>query len=166
MEVFSLLSHPLPHLVGHHLRLSNVFERISRPSCESPYATNTSHCKQEKHFHHYPLHLVLLPRKKTHNKTLLFGIILLTHVLHFNYWNQPLNMSVRVCYRDYHEAGLCCYVVVRRESLFQLFFFNLWPVYRLCLVYTSYVTFAQLQRIGVFWSRSRSVCITARPHRL
>jgi hypothetical protein len=29
----------------HHLRLSNVLERISRPSCESLYATDTSHRK-------------------------------------------------------------------------------------------------------------------------
>jgi hypothetical protein len=43
IEVFRLLAQPLPHLVGQHLLLSNVLERISRPSCEPLYATNTSH---------------------------------------------------------------------------------------------------------------------------
>jgi hypothetical protein len=37
-------------LIGHHLRLSNVFERISRPSEEPFYATNTSHRKQKYFF--------------------------------------------------------------------------------------------------------------------
>jgi hypothetical protein len=50
IEVFWLLSQPLPHLVGHHLRLSNVLERISRRSCEPPYAINTSHRKQENFY--------------------------------------------------------------------------------------------------------------------
>jgi hypothetical protein len=31
----------------HHLRFSNVLERIYRTSCETLYATNTSHTKQE-----------------------------------------------------------------------------------------------------------------------
>jgi hypothetical protein len=35
MEVFRLLSQPLQHLVGQHLRLSNVFERIPRPNYEA-----------------------------------------------------------------------------------------------------------------------------------
>jgi hypothetical protein len=34
----------------HHLRLSKVLERISRPSCEPLYAANTSHRKQETFF--------------------------------------------------------------------------------------------------------------------
>jgi hypothetical protein len=34
-------------LVGHHLPLSNVLEKISRPTCELLYATNTSHHTQE-----------------------------------------------------------------------------------------------------------------------
>jgi hypothetical protein len=36
-------------LVGHYLRFSNVPERISRPSWEPLYATNTSH-RNQKHF--------------------------------------------------------------------------------------------------------------------
>jgi hypothetical protein len=39
-------SQSLTHLVGPHLRLSDVLERISRPNCEPLYATNTSHRKQ------------------------------------------------------------------------------------------------------------------------
>jgi hypothetical protein len=51
-------------LVGHHLQLSNVLERISRPSCELLYQTNTSHRKQETFLYEYPLQWVLLPTKK------------------------------------------------------------------------------------------------------
>jgi hypothetical protein len=36
-------------LVWHHLRLSNVLERMYRPSCERLYATNASH-RNRKHF--------------------------------------------------------------------------------------------------------------------
>jgi hypothetical protein len=43
-------------LVGLHQRLSNVLERISRPSCELFYATNTSRRKQETFHYEYPLH--------------------------------------------------------------------------------------------------------------
>jgi hypothetical protein len=46
--------------------------RISRPSCELLYATNTSHGKQETFIYECPLHWVLLPTK-THNRPLLFG---------------------------------------------------------------------------------------------
>jgi hypothetical protein len=42
-------------LVGHHLRLSNILERISRPSCQLLYVTNTSHHKQEIFLYEYPL---------------------------------------------------------------------------------------------------------------
>jgi hypothetical protein len=55
-EVFRLLSQPLPHLVGHHLRLSNLLGRISQPSCEKLYATNTPHHKQEIFLKEYYLH--------------------------------------------------------------------------------------------------------------
>jgi hypothetical protein len=51
-------------LVGNHLRLSNVLERISLPSCEPLYAANTSHCKQEIFIYEYHLHWVLLLTEK------------------------------------------------------------------------------------------------------
>jgi hypothetical protein len=47
IEVFWILYQPLSHLVGHHLRLSNVLERISWPYCEPLYATDTSHRKHD-----------------------------------------------------------------------------------------------------------------------
>jgi hypothetical protein len=47
---------------GHHLRLSNFLERISRPSCEALYATNTSHYKQVTFLHEYPC-MEFLPAK-------------------------------------------------------------------------------------------------------
>jgi hypothetical protein len=36
------------------------------------------------------------------------GSTLLKHGRHVDYWNQPLNMLMRVCYLDSHDPGLCC----------------------------------------------------------
>jgi hypothetical protein len=61
----------------------------------------------------------------THNRTLLFG-------RHFDYGNEHVNMHMPVCYLNYHEAGLCCYLVIQIENLLHslhLFYFSLWPVY-------------------------------------
>jgi hypothetical protein len=61
----------------------------------------------------------------------------LKHGRHFDYWNQPPNTRVRVCYLDCHEAGLCCYLVVHRENLLfplQLFYSHLWTIYWLSLI--------------------------------
>jgi hypothetical protein len=69
----------------HHLRLSNVLERIYQPSRETFYETNTSRRKQDKFIYEYPLQSVLLPTKITHNRTLLFGITLFMRVRHFDY---------------------------------------------------------------------------------
>jgi hypothetical protein len=82
------------------------------------------------------LHWVLLSTKMR-NRTLLFHSILLKHGRHFDCWNQPLNMSMRVCYSDCYEDGLCCYLVVHLENVLRplhLFYFHLWPIYWLCLV--------------------------------
>jgi hypothetical protein len=54
--------------------------------------------------------------QKTYKRTLLFGNIL-KHDGHFDYWNQPLNMRMLVCYLNCHEAGLCCYLVIHIENL-------------------------------------------------
>jgi hypothetical protein len=83
---------------------------------EPLYVTNTSQRKQKTFLYEYPLHSVLLPTK-THNRTLLFIIRLLKHGRHFDYWNQPLNMRMSVCYLDSHEAGPCCYLVINIENL-------------------------------------------------
>jgi hypothetical protein len=72
IEVFWLLSQPFPHLVGHHLWISIVIERISRLSCELLSMKNTSHRKQESFIYAHSLHWISLPTK-TPNRTLLIG---------------------------------------------------------------------------------------------
>jgi hypothetical protein len=66
--------------------------------------------------------------RKTHNRTLTFCVTPLKHGRQFNYCNQPLDMYVRVCYLDCHEAGVCCYLAIHIENLLrplQLFYFHL-----------------------------------------
>jgi hypothetical protein len=69
------------------------------------------------------LHWVLFPIK-THKTSLLFGSIL-NYGCHVDYWNQPLNLRMRVCYLDRHEDAVCCYLVIHVENLrpLQLFYF-------------------------------------------
>jgi hypothetical protein len=81
-------------LVEHHLRLSNVLERISRPTCEPLYVADTSHHKQETFLYEYSF--VLCPFAHKKRTTLIFGRILLKHGRHFDYRNQPLNMRMYV----------------------------------------------------------------------
>jgi hypothetical protein len=110
------------------------------PTSEALYTTDTTHRKHVTFLYEYPLHWVLFPTKKKHYRTLLFVCTLLKHRHHFDYWNQPLNMHMRVCYLDCHEAGLCCYLVIHIKSLLhllQLFYFHLWPIYWLFLVWVS-----------------------------
>jgi hypothetical protein len=62
------------------------------------------------------------------NRTLLFCSTFLKHGRHFDYWNKPLNLRMRVCYLYCHEDGLCCYLVIYTENLLgplQLFYFHL-----------------------------------------
>jgi hypothetical protein len=54
------------------------------------------------------------PQKNSHNRTLFFGSTLLKNGRYSDFWNQPLNMRMRVCYLDSHEAGLCCYPVIHK----------------------------------------------------
>jgi hypothetical protein len=133
IEVFWLLSQPLPHLRFNLLVISETFTT----KAELLYARNPSHRKQETFLYEYPLNWVLLPTE-AHNRTLLFDSSALKHGRHFGYWNQPLIMRMCVCYLqlDCHEAGLCCYLVIHIETL-QLFYFHLWPVYCLSLVFES-----------------------------
>jgi hypothetical protein len=70
---------------------------------------------------------------------LLFGGIILKYGRHFDCWNHPQNMRMHVCYLDYHEAGLCWYLVIHTENLIrplQLFYFHFGPIYWLSLVCT------------------------------
>jgi hypothetical protein len=75
IEVFWLLSQPLSHLNGDYLRLSNILQRIFRPSCEQLYATNTSRHKRKTLLYECSHLVLLLTKKKTHNRTLYFGSI-------------------------------------------------------------------------------------------
>jgi hypothetical protein len=82
-----------------------------------------------KHFFMNSLWIESFCPQKTHNRTLLFGSILLKRGRRFDYWNQPLNIRMGVCYLDSHEAGLCCYLVTHIGNLLrplQLFYFHLW----------------------------------------
>jgi hypothetical protein len=95
------------------------------------------------------LHLVLLPpppSQKTHNRTLLLDSTILKHGRHFYYWNQHLNMSMRFCYLDYHDSGLCCYILIHIENLLrplQLLYFNLWPNYWFSLILITVRTYLE-----------------------
>jgi hypothetical protein len=79
------------------------------PICEPLYLTTISHRKQGTFIYEHPLHGVLLIIKK-YNRLPLLGSTFLKHGRHFDYWNQHLNIRVRVCYLYCHEAGLCCYL--------------------------------------------------------
>jgi hypothetical protein len=66
--------------------------------------------------------------QKTHSITQLLSSTLLKHGRHFDYWNQPLNMRMRVCYLVMYIEN----IHVLRPL--QLFYFHLWPIYWLSLV--------------------------------
>jgi hypothetical protein len=70
-------------LVGHHLRLSNILERICQPSCEPLYMTNTT--VNRKHFSGYIFCTESFCSQKTHNRLLLSCGILLKHGHYFHY---------------------------------------------------------------------------------
>jgi hypothetical protein len=83
---------------------------------------------------------------------LLFFTTLLKHGRLFDYWKQPLNMRMRVCYLDCHEAGLCCYQVKHIENLLhplQLFYFHLWLIYWLSFIYFSHSILQSLMQLSV-----------------
>jgi hypothetical protein len=91
-----------------------------------------------KHFFKNILCIESFFLQKTHNRTLLFGSTLFKHDRHFDYWNQLLNMSMSVCYLDYHEDGLCCFLMIHVGNILrpvQLFYLHLWPIYWLSLVH-------------------------------
>jgi hypothetical protein len=55
--------------------------------------------------------------QKTHNRTLLLGSGVIRNSRHFDYWNQLLNMRMRVYYPNCHEVALCWYLVIHRKSV-------------------------------------------------
>jgi hypothetical protein len=108
---------------------------ILTPSCEPLYATDTFHFNRKHFFMNILCIESFCLQKRTKNG--FFGGTLLTHGHYFDHWNQHLNMRMRVCYLDCHEAGLCCYLVIHIENILlplQLFYLHLWPVYWLSLI--------------------------------
>jgi hypothetical protein len=133
IEVFWLLSQVLPHLAGRHLRLSNVLERISRPTCEPLYAANMSQYKQEIAYFLMNVLCIESFRPQGNTTERCSSVVYSSSTFaHFDYWNQPMNMRMRVCSLDCHEIGLCYFLVIHIENLLcplQLFYFHLWPIY-------------------------------------
>jgi hypothetical protein len=99
MEVFWLLCQPLPFQLLCHQR--NIFHPVV-----SFLMRQISPTVNMKHFFVNIVCIESCCPQKNRNITLLFGIKLLNHSSHFDYWNQPLNMSIRVCFVDCHEAGI------------------------------------------------------------
>jgi hypothetical protein len=96
------------------------------------FTLQTRSSVNRKHFFMYILFIESICPQERHNRTLVFGSIRLKHLPNFGYWNQPRNMRMRVCYVDWHEVELCCYLVIHMENLLrplQLFYFHLWPIY-------------------------------------
>jgi hypothetical protein len=108
IEVFWLLSQPLPHLrfnssswAKRLLPRWNRFKQQTLPSID------------RKHFF---MNILCIDsfclQKSTQNRMLIFGCIHLKHGRHLYYWKQPLNMRIRAFYLDYYEAELCCYLMI------------------------------------------------------
>jgi hypothetical protein len=133
IEIFLLLSQPLPHLrfIDFRTSLREFFDPLmNRFTWQTLSTVNRTHLF---------INIVCVESfcpQKTHNK-FCFSSIVLKHGLLIDYWNQPLNMRMRFCYLGWHEVGLCCYLVIHIGNLLhtlQLFYFHLWPVYWLSLV--------------------------------
>jgi hypothetical protein len=99
-----------------------------------------------------------------HNRTILFGRILLKHCHHFDYWNQLPNICVNVCYLNCREAGLCCYLVIHIGNLLrplQLLYFHSWPVYWLFLIPITKLSVTVLYEIElIMWNCLSACCWT------
>jgi hypothetical protein len=116
---------PLRHQWNVCHQVVNRFTRQTLPTANS------------KHFFLNILCIESFCSQKWNSIRLLFGITFLKHGRHIDYWNQPLNMLMRVYYLDSHETRLCCYLVIQlgnRLRQLQLFYFHLWPIYWLTLV--------------------------------
>jgi hypothetical protein len=73
--------------------------------------------ENRKHFFMNVLCIESFCPQKKHNRTLFFGGTHLKHGRHFDYWNQPPNMRMRICYLACHEAGLYCHLMIHVENL-------------------------------------------------
>jgi hypothetical protein len=127
-----LLPQPLPHLHFNLFVINETFAKFLN-SHVNRFTRQTLPIVNRKHFF---MNIICIEPSRPHknaNRTLFFVSTLLKDRCHFGYWNQPLNMRMRVCYLDCHETRLCCYLVIHIGNLLrplQLFYFHLW----LCLV--------------------------------
>jgi hypothetical protein len=140
IEIFWLLSQPLTHL---RFNSSSWKKRLPPwrqflDPVVNRFIRQTLPTINRKHFFKNILwNESIAPPKITHNRMLFFGNTFLKHGRHFDYWNQPLTTSTRVCYQNSHEAGLCCYLVIYIENILrplQLIYFHLWPIYWISIV--------------------------------
>jgi hypothetical protein len=107
-----LLSQPLPHL---HFNLFVISET---------FATHLWIALHDKYFHRKQKHFFIniscmesfCPQENAQQNAAL-RYYTLKHGCHFEYWNGPLNMYMRACYLDCHEAKLCCSLVIHIENL-------------------------------------------------
>jgi hypothetical protein len=121
-----LLQYQQGDLVGHHLRLSNILERISLPSNE-PLTRQTLPTVDRKHFLTTILCIESFCPKKIRTKERCFSVVHFSSmvtilVIETSMWT----CAWRGYYLDYYEAGLCCYLVIHIENLLhplQLFYF-------------------------------------------
>jgi hypothetical protein len=116
--------------------VETLVSAISAPAFQ-PRRWRTLPTANRKHFIMNILCIVSFCSQNTYNRALLLGSKRSKHGRHTDYWNQPLNMRMSVWYLDYHEAGLCCYLLIHIGNLLrplQLFYFHLWPAYWLPLL--------------------------------
>jgi hypothetical protein len=111
IEIFWLLSDPLPRLCFNLFFISETSATFLNPLMNG-FTRQILPTVNRKHFFMNILCIESFCPQKSHNRTLLLGSTLLRHGRHFDYWNQPLNMRMLVCYPDCHEAGLCCYQMI------------------------------------------------------
>jgi hypothetical protein len=116
MEVFRLLSQPLPHLPLNLFVISETFATFLDPVV-SRFTLQTLPTVNRKHIFMNIICIESFRAQNTHNRMLLFGSTTLKHVRHFDYYNKPLNLRMRVCYLDCNEAGLCCYLVTHIKAI-------------------------------------------------
>jgi hypothetical protein len=126
------------------------------PSCEPVYATNTSNRKQETFLW---VSFALSPfahKKRIHNRTLLFGSSGLKLGRHFDYWNQPLNMCMRVCYLSWSWTVLLPSDTHIENLLrpLQLFYFHLCPVDWLSLIFSKHGTMTRCENWIQWYSQT------------
>jgi hypothetical protein len=117
---FWLLSQPLPHLRFNLFIISEIFATFL-DSIVNRFTWQTLPNVNRKYFFLNILCIESMWPQKARNTTLLFGSTPLKNGRHFDYWNQPLNVFMRVCYLGFHEAGLFCYIVIHTENLLHPF---------------------------------------------